>query len=291
MNLQFLKTLIAVSETPTFFAASQALSLSHSTVSLQLKALEDELGVPLFDRSHRTPVLTDRGLALVEYARRIEGILDEIASLGSDESLVGSLTVGVVSTALIHLVPPALSQLRLKHPRLKISLKTGFSDDLAQRVRNQEMDVAIATMPDSPVEGIRTRAIGPEGLQVIASAEASEQNYETLLASHPFIWFNRKTWVGQQIERHLINNKITVKGSIEVDSLEAIEALVRHGMGVSITPQTIGSPPLSKDLKAFPFGTPQLTRVMAMLERPKNPKKQLTDALFTQLKHLSDVSS
>ena len=112
MNLRFLRTMIAIAEHPTFVAAGASLGLSHSAVSLQVKALEEELQVALVDRSRRPPVLTDRGLALVEHARRMLAIGDEIAALGDDEGLVGSLAIGAVPTELATLLPPALAALQ-----------------------------------------------------------------------------------------------------------------------------------------------------------------------------------
>jgi molybdate transport repressor ModE-like protein len=65
MNLRQLKTLVELAETGSFSAAGRAVGLSHSAVSLHVKALEEELNVQLVDRSRRPPTLTNRGLALV----------------------------------------------------------------------------------------------------------------------------------------------------------------------------------------------------------------------------------
>lgn len=287
LNLRCLRTIIAVAENGTFVDAAAALRLSHSAVSLHIKMLEDELQAALVDRSRRPPVLTERGLALVERARRMMDLLDEIATLGSDERLIGSLKVGAVLTAMVNLLPPALAALRNTHPNLHIDIHAGPSADLAQNIRHREIDVAITTMPGVPVEGLQSRLIKDEPLFVIAPAEACEQGDAALLSSHPFIWFNKKTWAGQQIEQHLHRRGILVRERMEVDSLEAIEALVRNGLGVSIVPQRAGAPPFSGDLKVAPFGNPQATRPLAMIERAGNPKSRLTDALLVQLRSVA----
>jgi DNA-binding transcriptional LysR family regulator len=287
MNLRCLKTIIAVAEHATFLEAAAALGLSHSAVSLHIKTLEEELQVALVDRTRRPPVLTERGLALVERARRMMELLDEIAALGSDERLIGALKVGVVLTAMTNLLPPALAALHKAHPKLHVDIHAGLSADLAQQIRLREIDVAVTTMPAAPVEGLHSRRIADEPLFVIAPAGVAEDSDAALLGAHPFIWFNKKTWAGQQIAQHLHQRGILVRERMEVDSLEAIEALVRNGLGVSIVPQRAGAPPFASDLKAVAFGDPQRTRPLAMIERTGNPKSRLTDALLVQLRRVA----
>ena len=291
MNLRFLKTLVTISEQPTFSAASELLGLSHSAISLHVKAIEDELQVILVDRSRRPVVLTDRGTAVVERARHIFEIYDEILSLSSSEHLVGSLRVGVVPTAQINLLPPALAQLRAAHPQLRISVMTGLSAELAQQVRNREIDVAIVTEPDEPLEGLRTRVVCREPYFVIAPPSGEAGTDAELLTSHPFIWFSPKTWAGHQIQRMLNRRKIYVRDVMEANSLEAIESLVKHGLGASIVPKRACAPPFANDLRVVPFGTPQEVRALAMVERSSNPRARLADALLHQLRCLAEGDS
>ena len=291
MNLRFLKTLVTISEQPTFSAAGEMLGLSHSAISLHIKAVEQQLNTTLVDRSRRPLVLTDRGIAVVEHARRMFDIYDEILSLSSSESLVGSLKVGVVPTAQINLLPPALAQLRSAHPQLRIKLTTGLSAELAQHVRNWEIDVAIVTEPEEPIEGLRTRVVCREPYFVIAPPSGKGETDIELLMSHPFIWFNPKTWAGRQIQHKLNRRKIFVREVIEANSLEAIESLVQHGLGAAIVPKRACAPPFAKDLRVVPFGEPQEARTLAMVERSSNPRARLADALLKQLRSLAEPGS
>jgi DNA-binding transcriptional LysR family regulator len=287
MNIRFLRTMVAISQNPTFFAAGEALGLSHSAVSVHVKALEEELQITLVDRTRRPPVLTDKGMAMVEHAKRILEITDDIRALASEESLIGSLSIGVVPSSLINLVPPGLAALRIAHPKLQIRLKADFSQELAQQVRNRDIDVAIVTEPGQQMEGLRTQSICREPLNIIAPASATEETEEELLTSHPFIWFNRRTWAGQQIERHLIEHKIHVHSVLEVDTLEAIESLVRNGIGISIAPKRVCSPAYTSDLRIIPLGNPQTSRELIMIDRINNPRSRLADALFAELRVLA----
>ncbi len=286
MNLRQLRTLVAIAEQGSFTAAGNAVGLSHSAISLHVKALEQELGVSLVDRARRPPRLTARGTALVEQAGRMAALVDEIRALGSDEVLAGSLAVGVVPTAMVHLLPPALARLRALHPKLAIQVRTGLSSELAQAVRMAELDIAVVTRPDIAPEGLALHEIAREPLVVIAPPDTAEDSDAELIAAHPFIWFSRKTWAGQQIERLLHARGLHPREAMEVDSLEAIEALVAHGLGVSVVPERPRTPlaaPLPPTLRRLPFGNPQAARHLALIERDSNPKARLAAALHTQL--------
>ncbi|MGF1525636.1 MAG: LysR substrate-binding domain-containing protein [Candidatus Competibacterales bacterium] len=283
MNLRHLKTLVAIAEHPTLSATGEAIGLSHSAVSLHVKALEDELGVALVDRRQRPVVLTERGQALLERARQLVELVEDIRRLGSEQRLIGRLTVGVVPTALIELLPPALAALNAEHPELRVRIRTGLSGELAQQVRHGELDAAIVTAPEWVPEGLAVREIGREPLVVIAPAGAAGEDDTALLAGHSFIWFSRKTWAGQQIEGHLNRRGLQVREVMEIDSLEAIESLVRHGLGVSVVPQRPGTDLEAKGLRTVPFGRPQAWRVLTLLERIHNSKERLVDGLYDQL--------
>ena len=238
--------------------------------------------MPLVDRARRPPVLTDRGAALVEHARRMLAIADEIAGLGSATALVGTLAVGIVPSAMAGLAPPALAALRAAHPGLRLRIRTGLSADLALMVRSGELDAALTTAPEAAIPGLRAREAAREPLEAIAPAAAQGGDARALLQGRPFIWFSRRTWAGQMIERRIEEMGLGVDAAMEVDSLEAVEALVRHGLGVSVAPRRAGAGRLG--IRAAPLGDPPLWRALALLERPRNPRARLADALLAAVR-------
>lgn len=283
MNLRQLRTLIAIAEQGSFTAAGDAVGLSHSAVSLQVKALEDELGVTLADRTLRPPRLTDRGLALVEQARRIGHILDEIRALGADQGLAGSLALGVVPTAMVHPLPPALARLQAAHPRLSIRVRSGLSGDLAQAVRGGDLDAALVTEPALTPEGLTARAVSAEPLVLIAAEGMAGEDIPALIARHPFIWFSRKTWAGQQIERLLAARGLRPREAMEVDALDAIEALVRAGLGISVVPMRSGAPQGGAPLRRLALPGPDAVRRLCLIERDAHPRAHVARALHAEL--------
>lgn len=276
INTRHLASLTALAQHGTFAAAGTAIGRSHSAISLHIKALEEELGTRLVDRSVRPAVLTTDGEALAAQAGRLQEVLNDIRSIGQGQAIAGRLRVGIVPTVMSHLAPRALSVLSGRHPALRLDIRTGLSGELAFAVRSGDLDAAILTAPDLPPEDLALRPIAEEALVVIAPPGTREEPDADLLQSHPFIWFSRKTWAGQQIERRLLDRRIRVRPTMEIDSLDAIHQLVRHGLGVAIVPDT------GQDLAGLTsvaFCAPQMVRQTAMLSRPGGLSERLIDAI------------
>jgi len=287
MNLRFLQTIVAISEHPTFVAAARSLGLSDSAVSLQIKSLEDELQLQILDRRTRPPTLTDAGHNLVERARQMLRIADDIRALSETEILCGRVTIGAVPSVLVYLLAPAVAELRKDHPELIIGLRAGLSGDLAQSVRDREVDLAIVTGPTNLPSEMRTDVICREPLDVIASTSAKPRSINEFLTAHPFIWFNRRTWVGGQTEQYLLEHKIYVRPVMEIDSIDAVEAFVAHGLGISITPLRCNVP-VNPSLQRFPIGKPRLYRDLAMLQLHNSPRQQVARVLLEKLRKVAE---
>lgn len=283
MNIRHLRTLLAAVERGSFAAAGEAVGVSHSAVSLQIKALEDELGVPLFDRAKRPPTPTARGRALAEHARKTLELFDAARAVATGELVQGRLTVGAVPTTLSSIVPPALAVLRRAHPELRIEILTDTSARLAARLQRGELDIAICTRPDPSPPGLEWRRVATEPFVVIAPAAAEGETDDKLLTRNPFIWFNRKTWAGRGIETELRRREISVNSDMEIDSLEAIASMVSAGLGVSIIPVCKGARPFPADLRTVPFGDPPYMRevgaLVAMGAAPESLTETFLDAL------------
>lgn len=87
MSIRYLKTLLAIAEKGSFAAAARTVNLTQSAVSMQMKALEDDLGLSLFDRSRRPPVLTEAGKALVPRARQIVVSYENLGNFKGDYAI------------------------------------------------------------------------------------------------------------------------------------------------------------------------------------------------------------
>ena len=151
MNLRDLKYIIAVADTRHFGKAAQRCFVSQPTLSGQIKKLEDELGVVIFERTNRSVTVTSVGEEILRYARQMMEQADAIRSVSAAQRdpLSGPLRVGAIPTISPYLMPLILAPLKQQHPELKLVLSEETTDQLLQRLRNHEIDAAlIATAID-----------------------------------------------------------------------------------------------------------------------------------------------
>ena len=111
-----LRLFLTVLEEGSITAAGARLGLTQSAVSQQVKAMEAEFGVALFNRAARPPSLTAQGRTLVEQARRIVALCDEAAGMLKGDRLSGILYLGVIRCSLMGALPEALGQMRARYP-------------------------------------------------------------------------------------------------------------------------------------------------------------------------------
>lgn len=285
MHIRELRTFIAVAERGSISAAAEALFLSVPAVSTQLSKLESDLKTRLFDRSRKPVRLNSAGHALLARARQIIALCDQLGDAVSEpHDVAGTLTLGAIPTALTSVIPKALLALRRQHPRLQIEVRHGLSPTFAEQLRHGEIDAAIISEPPHAAPEITWEHFADEPVMVIAPHSAVEKTDAALLARHPYIRFNRHFWVSRQIEESLASRRIILRESMELDSLEAIALMVRHGLGVSIIPVSNNEFARFHRLRVIPFGLPPISRKIGLAERANNPKKRLTEVLLNALR-------
>ena len=294
MTLRHLKTLVAVAEQGSFHAAASRLGVTQSAVSMQMKALEADLRVTLFDRERRPPVLNPLGRSLLERARdvvlRYEA-LRQAARAG--EGVAGHLRLGVIPTAGTTLLPRALVELGALHPSLQLRLESDLSDALLGRVAQGALDAAVVTRPARLPAGLTAGLIVEEALVVIGQAQAGAPPgaaalWRDWLESRPFVRFNRRTGVGRIIDEALQAQGLAVREAMELDSVEAIRAMVSCGLGVAVVPAGSLAGPSARDLWRAPFGRPPVVRQVVLVEPESRPLAGLTEPLFAALRRRAE---
>lgn len=153
MELRQLRYFIAVAEAGNFSRAAAQLHVSQPPLSTQVKALEDELGVRLLERTNRGATLTAAGAAFLDEARaalaRLDSARHRAQLVGRGE--IGMLSVGFVSIADYGILPPALKNFRARYPQVEVQLHELTTDAQIRELRAQRLDVGIALAPvDEP---------------------------------------------------------------------------------------------------------------------------------------------
>ncbi|WP_342723506.1 LysR family transcriptional regulator [Bradyrhizobium sp. B097] len=285
MSIRTLKTLIAVADQGSFSAAAKQVFITHAAVSQQIRALEEEWKVPLFDRSRRTPVLTPAGRALVSKAREVVAAYDNIVpSVLGNQGIEGILSLGAVPTTLTGLVPLAVSKLKRDYPALHVVVVPGLTTTLIQQVERGQLDLAIVSKPQFIPRNLVWYDLAEEVLELLASIEAEGRDPVQLLENSPFIRFSRQAVVGSLIETWLQENKIIVRETMELESLEAISSMVYYNLGVSIAPRTCVAASNALPLKHLPLGRGKgLSRMLGCISRADSVRIRAIDETNVRL--------
>lgn len=149
MNLRDLKYIIAVAETRHFGKAAERCFISQPTLSGQIKKLEDELGVAIFERTNRSVEITPVGEDIVIHARQMMEQADVIQQLAQihQDPLAGPLRIGAIPTLSPYLMPLILAPLKKQLPQIKLILSEELTDSLLERLRHHEIDAALLATP------------------------------------------------------------------------------------------------------------------------------------------------
>src|SRR3954454_11290664 len=149
MTLSELRYLVAVADLRHFGHAAERCHITQSTLSTQLRKLEDFLGVTLFERTSRAVTVTQIGERIVPHARRILEEADEICNLARQEEglLTGSLQVGIIPTLGPYILPLFLNDLHRTHPQLRLVLREDLTANLLEALTAHELDVLLLALP------------------------------------------------------------------------------------------------------------------------------------------------
>jgi DNA-binding transcriptional LysR family regulator len=284
MSLHALRTLVVIAECGSFAGAARALNLSQSAVSTQIKSLEAELKAELFDRSKRPPALNDVGKSVIDKARiLIASYADIQQELELGDSVEGRIRLGAVGSTLTGLMPAVLTVIRRRYPNLHIEIVSGFSEDLLRQVGSRSLDAAIISDYDSSLRDIRWRPFLRERLVIIAPPQTREDNPKRLAQRHSFIRYSPNAAVGRVIDAAIRQAKLEIRETMQLDWLEAIEAMVHHGHGISVVPERRFESDALFNVRRINFGTVPHYRTLGLIEPTASRKHKLIDALFNEL--------
>ncbi|ABG04515.1 transcriptional regulator, LysR family [Rubrobacter xylanophilus DSM 9941] len=245
MELRQLRYFVAVAEEQSFGGAARRLRISQPPLSLQIKALERELGVRLFDRNTRRVMLTDSGRAFLERARVI---LEEVerakeTAKGAERGLLGKLEVGFVSSATLSLLPPAIRLFRERFGGVELELRELTSAQQIDALYNGETRVGLVRLP-LRAPGIHLEPVFEERLVVALPSghplEALDRVSLEAIADLPLIFFTRQLIPGLHAQIIELFQRVGAFPNVAQHAvhLQTIVGLVASGVGISILPSS-----------------------------------------------------
>ncbi|MEV7104146.1 LysR family transcriptional regulator [Streptomyces atroolivaceus] len=243
MELQQMRYVIAVAETDSFTRAAQRCLVVQSALSHQIARLEKELGARLFERTSRRVRLTPAGAAFLPAARQC---LDAAERAAAEVSAVigevrGRLAVGLIPTVAAVDVPTVLKEFHRRHPKARISLGVGASNELVEQVRHGEIEVAFLGIPvTARPQGVMARELARGRLVAVVSPDhplAGETSVDLRrLSSEVFVDLPAKTAGRAQSDLAFSAAGLTREVAFEVTNADYLARLVGAGLGVGLLP-------------------------------------------------------
>ena len=237
MELRHLRYFVAVAEELHFRRAAERLYVAQPAVSEQVRKLEQELGVRLFDRNQRSVSLTVAGIALLEEARHVlrhAEVAQEAARTAGDRAAM-SLRIGHLADSLPTSVARALRHLSGLAPNVRVDLKTGPALRLVEDLRAHRLDAAIVALP-VPTTGVRATIVDEQGAVAV------------LPASHP-----SSAESSIDLERVAPERIVMLPREVNPPFHDAVVALC-HRAGLSPTFVTVAEPRVEHVLLAVSAG-------------------------------------
>lgn len=250
MNIDHIEAFVYVFLLGSINRAAEALYLTQPTVTARIKTLERELNTQLFNRDGKQLTLSDKGKQFLPYAQKIIQTYQEAKiHLQSDSVVHNELTIACSLSVSTHLVPEMLIQFRQHFPDVSVRILTGHSNDVLEKVINNEVEFGIARTVTHPnIDSILYHA-DPIELFVYPDHPLLQKKEITLgdVYSEPFIFFEHGSidWLmiyGLFESKHLSPNVI-----LEVDSMETAKKMVMAGIGISFLPESCAREELNQN--------------------------------------------
>jgi DNA-binding transcriptional LysR family regulator len=266
MDTRFLETFVAVAEKGSFAEAARRLDLTPVAVAQRIRALESEIGVALLSRSGRSVSPTEAGVAILGQSRILLKQVRDLGSIATSGQPTGELRLGAISSALSGLLPAVLKALMQRLPGVDVYILPGTSEDLYRKVLDGDIDAAIITQPPFALpKTCDWQLVREEPLVVLTAASASRRDAHAILASEPFIRYERTRWGGRLVDGYLRRAGIRPRERYELHALDAIAVLVDRGLGVSLVPDWAPPWPEGLSLRKLPIADRTFARRIGIL--------------------------
>lgn len=263
MEIKLLKTFLAVAKNSGFSRAAEKTGFVQSSVSTQIRLLEDELGVRLFERLGRKTHLTAEGKRLMSYAEKIVGLESEAREvLSGAQKPSGPLRIGSCETLCISYLPPMLREYRARYPDVELTLRLTNSDELCEWLVENEIDIAF--LIDKPIvsEILLTETLFDEPIVLLASPENERIVKKPVRPKNldgVDLVLTESGSYRTVFEDILADEDVRPGSVVDSESIEAIKKLVISGLGITLLPRAVAKEELqSGQLVELPWDGPDI---------------------------------
>ncbi len=295
LTIQQLRYLLAVDRHRSFRDAALECHVSQPALSMQIKRLEEILGVHVFDRSRQPTVPTDIGSGIIVQAKLALAHFDRIGALAGHQSeFTGTFRIGIIPTLVPTLVPLVLPPLARAYPRMDIEFVEMRTTKLLRGLREGALDAGLAATP-LDVGGLHERVLCheafyvylPEGHALLARARVHQSD---LVDEQVWLLSEGHCFRTQVLHLCSVDRRRPANGACSVrfdgGSFETLAAIVDSGVGATILPElTVRSlSPARQSARVRPFVVPEPVREISFVYAREHARGQLADALFQAMR-------
>lgn len=217
-----------------FSRAAQALFLTQPAISDQVKKLEDEYDILLFNRQKKQVTLTDQGTKLLQITKRLFEVEGQALEFLSENKVFTSGTLRIKADSTLHILE-ALSRFRIRFPKIKIEISTGNSQDVIRDILSYDADIGVlGTIPENlNIDVIR---LGKSPIIAFTAKSNPIAKNKVLtyqqLSELPLVMRETGSKTRQKLDAAAADKGVTLHPAIEAEGREAVEEIVRSGSGI-----------------------------------------------------------
>jgi len=242
LELRQLEYFMVVCQELHFTRAAEKLNISQPTLSEQIKRLEDEVGIPLFDRIGKKITLTEAGKILLHHSQSVFFEIDQAGAALRDlnELQRGKLAIGSLLTCVNYLLPPAIINFRQLYPKVKLSVYGLKTDDIKKKLLENDLDLGITFLPVEEKEFDSMPLFTEELSLAVPAGHPLARLKETdmkALENIPTVLLPDSYYLRQLINKYCGELGFALNPTLELTTLESIIYMVSEGMGVTILPE------------------------------------------------------
>ena len=230
-----------VSKELHFTRAAEKLNIAQPTLSQQIKILEDEVGIPLFDRIGKKISLTEAGKILLKHCQQVFFEIEQAQAALRDLNGLqrGKLTIGSLLTCTNYLLPPAIIKFKQLYPNIELSVLGLRAVDIKKGLLENELDLGITFLPSDEAE-FESIPLFTEGLSLAIPVHhplAKEKEMEMKsLEQISMILMPKSYYIRQLVDSYVKELGIELKPVMEMSTLDALTQMVEAGLGATILP-------------------------------------------------------
>jgi len=271
-GVRHIKAFVAVARLGSFTKAAAEVNLSQPALTVQIRQLEESLGVRLFDRNKRQVVLTRAGRDLLPALQRVLAELDAVMSVSHDLAGLrrGSVSVATLPSVAAGLLPIAIRRFAADHPNIDVRVSDVVGERIIQLVKAEEVDFGIGSRvgPDRDVDVVDFLC---DRMCAFFPADHPLNGRRPLLledvVAFPLILTARGTSVRSLVERAVEREGLEISLACEANYMSTAVGMVRAGLGVSVLPESAVDAASCENIVVEPIRTSGLVRKIGFIRK------------------------